>query len=441
MGSLAVFLHEQGYSVTGSDIADNKVTRSLKNKGIEIYNTHEASHVFDRDIVVFSTAISPENVELTEAIKQEIKVMHRAEMLSFAVRNKERIIVSGTHGKTTTAAMLTSVLFLNDQNPSFVIGGEIIKAHKSASYTSGESVVVEADESDGSLRSFCADIGIITNIEAEHLDYYKDQTAIEQVFLETVNKSASDSLWLCCYDDEAIVRLAKNTNRKIVGYGFSEDAYVKARNIKFADGFMEYDYWQGDKLFGKIKLNVIGKHNVLNSLPVIYIALNKGISFEKIAASMKRLSGIGRRMEIKFADDKNTLINDYAHHPTEVRATIAALRDMFAGKRLVCVFQPHRYSRMLRFENDFAASFLGVDKLYISDIYSAGEPQMSAISSNSLAEKIIKSENVKDVLYIPSFDNIRTDLMKSLKAEDVVCFMGAGDIGRACEDFMKDLKG
>lgn len=441
MGSLAVFLHEQGYIVTGSDIADNKVTRALKDKGIEVYNTHDASNVTDTDIVVFSTAISKDNVELEEAVKREIKVMHRSEMLSFAVRNKERIIVSGTHGKTTTAAMLTSVLFLNEQNPSFVIGGEIIKAHKSASFTTGESVVIEADESDGSLRSFCADIGIITNIEAEHLDYYKDQSAIEQVFLETVNKSSKESLWLCCYDDEALVRLSKNTDRKVVGYGFSEDAYIKARNIRFNDGFMEYDYLQGDKIFGKIKLNIIGKHNVLNSLPVVYIALSKGISFEQIAKSMKRLSGIGRRMEVKFSDEKKTLINDYAHHPTEVKATIAALRDMFAGRRLVCVFQPHRYSRMLRFENEFAASFADVDKLYISDIYSAGESKLSAISSKSLADKIVASKKVKNVVYIPAFTNIRKDLSESLEEKDVVCFMGAGDIDRACEEFMKDLKG
>lgn len=439
MSSLALFLHEQGYRVSGSDISENKNTKTLSEKGIIVTSYHSVDNIRNQDFVVYSSAIGKDNVEFKEAKAKRLRIMHRAEMLAYAISTKERIIVSGTHGKTTTASLITSLLFLCGKNPSFVIGGEIIKAKTNANYTTGDSVVIEADESDGSLKSFCADIGVVTNIEEEHFDYYESKEQIEQVFIDTINGSSKDAFWLCCYEDKDLKRLTANIDKKIIGYGFADNAYVKALNIKIEKGFTYYDYYEGDKFLGTIKTNIMGRHNILNSLPAVYIALYKGVSFSVISENMTRISGIGRRMEIKFVDNEKVVIDDYAHHPTEVEATIAAIRDIYGDRRIVCVFQPHRYSRMLRFENDFAVSFNNADKLYVLNIYSAGEMDSGNISSNSLAMKIKNIGNVKEVISIASLEEVVKAVKADIKKDDVICFMGAGDVTYACESLAFEL--
>lgn len=440
MSSLAFFLAEKGYVVSGSDISETKITKNLQTKGIKVYKQHMSSNIDECDAVVFSSAIAKNNKEIAAAKAKKIPVLHRSQMLAEAIKGQERIIVSGTHGKTTTAAIITSLLFLNSKKPSFVIGGEITKAAKSALFENGESVVIEADESDGSLKSFCADIGVVTNIEEEHFDYYSSKKEIEDVFAETVNASAEKATWIYCSDDLDLRRLMETVSRKTVGYGLSEDAEVRALNVKRSNGFMEYDYSENNRIFGKIKLNMMGTHNVLNSLPAVYIALQKGISFVDVADATQKLSGVGRRMDLKFSDGNLRVIDDYAHHPTEVKATIDALKNMFDEGRIICVFQPHRFSRLVRFEKDFASSFAGIDKLYVTDIYSAGEANRTAATSASLVEKIVSSRTVNDVSYVPLLADVTEALLDDLTPGDLICFMGAGDVSRECEHFVRILK-
>ncbi len=435
MSGIAEVMHTLGYDVSGSDIASNAVTERLQNLGVKVFHSHTAENIIDVDVVVTSTAINTDNIEVAAAKARRIPVVPRAEMLAELMRFSHGIAVAGTHGKTTTTSLVASVLAEAGLDPTYVIGGKLNSSATHARLGKGKYLVAEADESDASFLYLQPMIAIVTNVDADHLATYGgDFSRLKQAFVEFLHHLPFYGLAVVCVDDDEARSLLPEITRPVIRYGIEFDADVCASNIRYQGTQSIFDLMlpDADKPI-EITLNMPGRHNVLNALAAICVAYELGISTQDMQSALSGFEGIGRRMhaygEIKMAQGSVTLIDDYAHHPTEVAATLSACKNAWPDKRLVAVFQPHRYTRTRDLFEDFSQVLAECDVLILTEIYAAGEDVIAGADGRALCAAIRARGKVSPI-FIEDVENLGTDLQSILQDGDLVLTMGAGSIGR-----------
>lgn len=438
MSGMAEVLFNLGYKVTGSDITENQVTKRLKNLGIKVYLGHRGSQVGPCHVVVTSSAIPPNNPEVKAAIATKIPVIPRAVMLAELMRMKEGIAIAGTHGKTTTTAMVARVLAKGGLDPTFVIGGILKRTKSSAKLGKGDFLVAEADESDGSFLHLSPAIAVVTSIDEDHLDYYGTLSRLKETFLEFINKVPFYGLAILCSDDSNIRDLLPRVEKRYLTYGLKGSAELMAKGIKREKGMVTFEAIYHQKNLGRITLGLPGIHNVSNSLAAIGVGLELGIDFINIRKALKNLKGVERRLEIKGKKESILVIDDYAHHPTEVRAALATIKGRYPKKRLVGIFQPHRYTRTRDLLKEFATCFKGLDILILTRIYPAGEKPIPGVKTKSLLPLMAKRKK-PEVRYIASLNKIVEHLLKILEPNDLILTLGAGDVYWVGEELLRRL--
>ncbi len=428
MSGIAEILINLGYKVSGSDIKESEITKRLASLGAKIFIGHNASNVNDYNVVVTSTAINPNNPEIIEARKRRIPIIHRSEMLAELVRLKHGIGIAGTHGKTTTSSMLSYILYRGGMNPTAIIGGKVLNFDSNARTGQGEYIVFEADESDGSFLRLLPTIAVVTNIDADHMDYYKYFEGLKDAFLKYVNNVPFYGYSVLCRDDQAVAELLPKVERPFVTYGFSENADFRAADVKcFPDRTVFNCHYRND-LLGEAEIGLLGNHNVLNSLAVITVALELGLEFRDIRDGLREFKGVGRRIQ-KIGEEKGiTIFDDYGHHPTEIKATLQAIKNM--GRRMIVLFQPHRYTRTQLLWDDFGSAFGNADIVMLTEIYPAGEEPIEGVSSGLIRDSIEKHDG-KKVEIASCLEDIPSLIMKKVKKGDIVLTLGAGDIYKA----------
>ena len=437
MGGIAEVLLNLGYNVTGSDRAENAMTRQLSDLGAGIVFKHVGANVFGADVVVVSSAIRADNPEVVAANEARIPVVPRAEMLAELMRFRLGIAVAGTHGKTTTTSLVASVLSEGQLDPTFVIGGRLNSAGTNARLGQSDWLVAEADESDASFLHLNPVMSVVTNIDADHLENYGGSfDTYRKTFLEFLHRLPFYGLAVLCLDDENVRELLPQLQRKFVTYGESADADIRAENIH-ADGLcMVFDavFAEGVRLDG-IRLNMPGKHNVLNALSAIAVSRELGVGLDDIISALQRFQGVGRRVQrygsTAVAGRRGVsveLVDDYAHHPSELRATLAAIRGAWPQRRLVALFQPHRYSRTRDLFDEFVQALEGVDLLVLSEVYPAGEEPIDGACGRDLA-KAVESASGRSPVFVTDLQDTVPRLRVLLEDGDVLLTLGAGSVG------------
>ncbi|MGO9376942.1 MAG: UDP-N-acetylmuramate--L-alanine ligase [Dissulfurispiraceae bacterium] len=438
MSGIAEVLHNLGYEVTGSDIRESDTTLRLRKLGIKIFIGHDEKNIDAAHVVVTSSAVSPTNPEVTTAKDRAVPVIPRAEMLAELGRLKYGILVAGAHGKTTTTSLIATLLGEGGLDPTVVIGGKLKAFGSNARLGQGEFLVAEADESDGSFLKLSPTIAVITNIDREHMDYFKDIETLKGAFLSFINKVPFYGVAIICKENEHTREIIPQIKRRVLTYGLSHDSDMYARNIKYGGSGMSFEaVFKGEPL-GVYSVPVPGVHNVLNSLAAILTAMELQIQQEKIKAGLGSFEGIQRRFEFRGESRGVRVYDDYGHHPVEIRAVLKAARECFRENRIVVIFQPHRYTRTRDLMGDFALSFVAADRLYLLDIYAASESPIEGVDSTVLLKKIrdvgsLKTDHISD----------RKELVKTvladLKPGDVVLTLGAGDVHKIGEEILKAL--
>ena len=438
MSGIAEVLYNMGFEISGSDVAENDSVNHLRSLGIRVYLGHSRSNIKASETLVYSSAITWDNQEVQEALKKKIPVISRAEMLAELMRVKYSIAIAGTHGKTTTTSMISSILTVAGKDPTYVVGGRLKVQESGAKLGKSDYLIAEADESDGSFLKLFPTVAVVTNIEDDHLDHYqtveKLRTAFEK-FCQKVPFYGSVVLNNDCqYSREIIPRL----NKRIITYGLKNHPFVKAEKIEHSVFTIDYDLILGGRNCGRILLNVGGIHNVMNSLAAISAAHEIGLDVSLIKEGLKRFFLPERRFQVLFYDKKRLVIDDYAHHPTEIKATIDTLRTGHF-KRLFVIFQPHRFTRLRLLLDGFASAFDGADILVVTKLYAAGQKEIKNISGGRLAEEI-KKRGIKKVFYLEEFDEIMEFLKKEIRDGDAVAFLSAGDLSSVAHRFAKTLE-
>ena len=439
MSGLASILLDSGYKISGSDIVTSKITKRLADKGVIIFEGHNENNVEEADLVVISSAISESNSEIRGAIDRKITIIKRAEMLARLMNNKYGIAVAGTHGKSTTASMISLLLEKSGFDPTVVVGGELNNFKNNAKLGKGNYIVVEADESDGSFLELNPRMAVVTNIEDDHLDYYGNMENILKDFKKFIDKVPDNGRVILCKDCDNVKGLAKQYGRSHISYGIFTEADLMAKDIELDKlNSKSKIYWQGVKI-GELYLKVAGYHNILNALAAIAVARELGISFIEIAKILETFQGVHRRMEIVAnLDDKILILDDYAHHPTEIKATLSALRSSWQDRRIIAVFQPHRYSRTKLLAEKFGKAFFDADCVIINDIYSANESPIFGISGETIFKEVKKS-NHRKVEYLPYKEDILSYLSEIVRPGDIIITMGAGDIWTVSQELAEQL--
>ena len=426
MSGIAEVLLNMGYRVSGSDLRSTPITESLALHGATIFLTHAASNVDGAHVVVTSSAVQSNNPEILEAVRSKIPVIPRAEMLAELARLKYSIAVAGTHGKTTTTSMIATILDRAGYDPTIVVGGLLNTIGSNARLGKGDYIVLEADESDRSFLLLTPTIAVVTNIEADHLDNYKDLADIQYAFLSFINKVPFYGAAVLCLDDPSVQSLIPLVKRRFVTFGMAAQADISIVDCaaeKLGSSFtLRFDGGNSQK----IRLQVPGVHNVLNACAAFAAARDMGIDSAAIAAALADFQGVDRRFQIKRRDGI-TVIDDYAHHPTEVRATLSAAKSGGAFQRIFAVFQPHRYTRTMHLFDDFARAFNLADVVLILDIYPAGETPIEGITTPALIEKI-RSFGHRNVLYAPDYEAVEAYITANVREGDAVIVMGAGSV-------------
>jgi len=444
MSGIADVMHTLGYQVSGSDIVSSAVTERLKNIGVEVYNKHVAENVSDVDVVVTSTAIDQENVEVETAKAKRIPVVPRAEMLAELMRFSHGIAVAGTHGKTTTTSLVTSILAEAGLDPTYVIGGKLNSSATHARLGKGKYLVAEADESDASFLYLQPMIAIVTNVDADHLPTYGgDFSRLKQAFVEFLHHLPFYGLAVVCIDDAEVRGLLPEITRPVIRYGTDPEADVFASNIRYQGSQTLFDVLLPDaKSPIEITLNMPGHHNVLNALAAICVAHELGVTVQHIQKALLKFEGIGRRMhmygDIKLQQGTVTLVDDYAHHPTEIAATLSASKNAWPDKRMVAVFQPHRYTRTRDLFEDFSQVLNECDVLVITEIYAAGEEPIAGADGRALCAAIRARGRVNPI-FIDDVEQLGSNLQTILQDGDLVLTMGAGSIGRIASQLRETL--
>ncbi len=439
MSGIAQVLWEMGYKVTGSDLRANKNTRKLETMGIKINIGHHERAVEGSDVIVFSSAIPETNIEIIEAKKRCIPILKRAEMLAEVMKEGIGIAVAGAHGKTTTTSMISLILEKNNLDPTIIIGGELQEIGGNAKLgKKGSYVVAEADESDGSFLKLDPIISVITNIEADHLDYYHNLENIIKAFSSFLGKLPPTGLAVLCFDDPHVRELAERFDGPYISYGIDSNAMLRALHIKHTDFGVEFDVFYHNNKLGQIKLCVPGDHNVNNALAAIAVCIKAGLTFEEIANGIASFCGAGRRFQVMGEVDGILVVDDYAHHPTEVKATLKAAQQK-KYQRVIGVFQPHRYSRTFYLKDEFAEALSLADHVVLTDIYGAGEKPIANVSSE-LILKAFPHENNECIILVNNKEEIVDYLEKEVRTGDLVITLGAGNIWTVARDLVERLK-
>jgi UDP-N-acetylmuramate--alanine ligase len=435
MSGIAEVLLNLGYAITGSDVSLSDITQRLTSLGAVIFSGHQASHLRDADVVVTSTAVKDDNPEVLEAHRRNIPVIPRAEMLAELLKMKFSVAVSGSHGKTTTTSMVSTVLAYGGLDPTMVIGGKLASIGSNAKIGDGEIIVAEADESDGSFLKLNPCLAVITNIDREHLDYYRDIEEIKAAFLKFANIVPFYGSTILCLDNEHVREILPQIKRKVITYGLTSPADYQATEMVLAGPLSKFSVSCRGERLGEVTLNVPGRFNVANALATIAVARELDMPFDAIRKGLEAFVGVHRRLEIKGKVNGVTVVDDYGHHPTEIRETLAAARQVWKD-RIIVVFQPHRYTRTQKLFNEFLTAFPDADYLIVTDIYAASEKPIEGVSAASLCEGI-RAHGHQGVIYLSGFDDMTDHLLAIAKPSDVIITQGAGSVWKVGEEFLK----
>jgi UDP-N-acetylmuramate--alanine ligase len=438
MSGIAEVLLNLGYKVSGSDLKLTETTERLQQLDATIYQGHSEENITDVDVVVISSAVKSDNPEVMAARSRVIPVIPRAEMLAELMRLKYGIAVAGAHGKTTATSLIGMMLDRGGINPTVVIGGRLNTINTNTILGTGDFMVVEADESDGSFLKLSPTIAVITNIDPEHLEYYQNINEIKRTFLQFANKVPFYGLNILCLDNEHVQDLIPQLEKRYMTYGLTPQADLQAREVTVSKLSMIFKVFYQNEELGTVELKMPGLHNVYNALAAIAIAVELNLDFTVVQDALKTFEGVQRRFQVKGECNNIILVDDYGHHPTEIRATLSAAKEIWK-RRLVVVFQPHRYTRTRDLFKDFLTAFNQADLLLLTDIYAAGEDPLPGINAESLFLGI-KEHGHKNIHYHPQKEEIVDHLLTLLEPEDVVITLGAGDIWQVGEQLLQKVK-
>lgn len=441
MSGIGELLLNLGYKVSGSDIKEADITRRLVELGAVIKIGHHADHIRGADVVVLSSAISEDNPEAKAArVLGKVPVIRRAEMLAELMRLKYSVLVAGAHGKTTTTSMVATVLARGGLDPTVVIGGKLNAWGTNAKLGRGDFMVAEADESDGTFLLLPPTIAVVTNIDLEHLDYYRDLDHIQRTFLQFINKIPFYGQAVLCLEDENIQSLLPQIGKRFVTYGFSSQADFQARNIEMHGLATSYRaFFQGEEL-GEVEIPIPGRHNVLNSLAAVAVAQELEVDWPSIQAGLADMTGVQRRFQIKGESQGVLVLDDYGHHPTEIRNVLETLAGCYPDRRKIVAFQPHRYSRTKALMDQFARCFYQSDVLLVSEIYAASEKPIAGVTGRALADQIALHGH-HDLHFCATLDDMLKSLQDITTPGDVVITLGAGNIWQVGEWLLERLAG
>jgi UDP-N-acetylmuramate--alanine ligase len=440
MSGIAELLLNLGYTVSGSDVNSSPITRNLERLGGVIHRGHDASSIKGADVVVTSSAIPMENPEVVRATEKKIPVIMRAEMLAELMRLKKYgIAIAGSHGKTSTTSMVSWMLASAGMDPTIVIGGKVDALGGNAKLGQGEFLVAEADESDGSFLKLSPVLEVVTNIDLEHLDYYRDLDHIKATFLEFIDKVPFYGAAILCLDDPGIVDILPRIRKRIISYGLTPQADIYSDQRNWLDGRVEFNVKDSGGELGTISIAPPGIHNVYNALAAVCVGLELELRFDQIRDGLNSYAGVQRRMQNKGTTANITVVDDYGHHPTEIRATLSAIKQAWPNQRLVVVFQPHRYSRTRALFNDFQSCFHQADVLVMCDIYAASEDPVEGVSSELLLEATRK-HGQRHTHYIAEVSTMAQELFSLLRPGDLVLTLGAGNISMVGEQLLEILQ-
>ncbi|MBN2317648.1 MAG: UDP-N-acetylmuramate--L-alanine ligase [Acidobacteria bacterium] len=435
MSGIAELLLNLGYQVSGSDRKQSPLTDRLAGLGGKIKIGHDAANINGAHVVVISSAVRPDNVEVVEAKKQHIPVIPRVEMLAELMRLKYGVAVAGAHGKTTATSMIATVLVHGGLDPTAVIGGRLNAFGSNAKLGKGDFLVAEADESDGSFLKLSPAIAVVTNIDREHMDHYADLEEIRSAFVSFVNKVPFYGAAILCLDNPNVQAIIPRIERQIITYGIHAPADLAASRIEYMDFGSSCRIQYKGKSLGILRLQVPGEHGILNALAAIATGLELDIPFETVAAALESFQNADRRFQIKGRKNDILVVDDYGHHPTEIVATLKAAR-LACSRRIVTVFQPHRYTRIQALEADFAQAFHDSDLVLITPIYAAGEKPIPGVTAEKLVERI-REWGHQDALYAPDFESAGRILEERVRDGDLLLTLGAGDVWQVGEEFLR----
>ncbi|MBJ95659.1 MAG: UDP-N-acetylmuramate--L-alanine ligase [Rickettsiales bacterium] len=426
MSGIAEVLCNLDYRVSGSDLRASSTTRRLEELGIKVHVGHDPAHIEGAHVVVRSSAVGLENSEVAAAVGAGIPVIPRAEMLAELMRMKHGVAVAGTHGKTTTTSLLAAIFAAGGLDPTVVVGGKLNSVGSNAVLGRGEWLVAEADESDGSFLKLSPTLSIVTNIDPEHLDHYGSEPALVEAFLEFINKVPFYGAAALCLDHPTIQGLLPRVCKRYLTYGFTSQAELRAVDPRVEGTTSSFSVVRGEEFLGPIRLGMPGRHNILNALAATAVALEAGIPFALIQQALERFEGVQRRFTLRGEAGGVTVIDDYAHHPAEIRATLAAARESY-GRRVVAVWQPHRYSRTVELHEEFMSAFNDCSLLLVMDVYAAGEAAVPGVDAATLSRDLSQHGH-KGVLPCADEAAVLDALGKRARKGDVVLTLGAGDV-------------
>ncbi|MCK9238853.1 UDP-N-acetylmuramate--L-alanine ligase [Desulfocurvus sp.] len=435
MNGIAEVLLNLGYEVSGSDLADSPVTSRLRTLGATVYKGHAAGNVGDADVLVKSTAVGRDNPEVAEARRRGVAVIPRAEMLAELMRLRTGIAVAGTHGKTTTTSLLATIFTEAGLDPTVIIGGRLNTFGSNALLGEGEYLIAEADESDGSFLCLFPIVTVVTNIDSDHMDHYRDLEAIKDAFVDFMNNVPFYGMNVVCLDDAVVREVLPRVNRPVLTYGIDEQGATLRAVVRECEAKSCFDVLRDGEFLCSVELSQPGRHNVLNALGAIGVALEAGLPVDVVAKALGRFGGVGRRFEVKGERDGVLVVDDYGHHPTEIAATLRTARQYAPGRRLVVAFQPHRFTRTQALFGEFCKAFDDADILLLTEIYPASEAPIPGVSGQSLAQGI-RQVSSTEVRFCADFDAVRAALPDVLRPGDLLLTMGAGNIWQVGMDWL-----
>lgn len=436
MSAIAEVLLEKGYKVTGSDLHRSNIIINLQKHGAIIFQGHSAENIKEAEAIVISSAIKEDNPELMAAKENNVPIYHRSDILAELLNLAKGIAVAGSHGKTTTSSMLSVVMDHAGVDPTVLIGGVVDYFHGNAKLGKSDYVIAEADESDGSFLKFNAYVAIVTNIEDDHMDHYKTMDNIIKAFQKFVADVQSGGTAILCLDHPNVQKIASLTTKPFISYGITSNADYKADNIRTDKGKTSFDVLYHEEDLGRIELNIPGRHNILNALATIAACRFLHVDMQRIKEGFKLFHGANRRFQTKAKNDDYWLVDDYAHHPTEIRTTLIAAKQT-KPKRLICIFQPHRYSRTKLLAEEFGTCFTEADIVICTDIFAAGEKPIAGISGKIIVDEMAK--NGQKATYIEDMQRICPYIQKIMLPGDLIITMGAGDIFKCGEELAKAI--
>jgi UDP-N-acetylmuramate--alanine ligase len=439
MSGIALVLKNMGFDVSGSDVRESDTTRVLAEAGVRVGIGHDAAHVADAEVVVYSSAVPSSNPEIEQARARGVPVIRRAEMLAELMRMKFSVAVSGSHGKTTVTSLVAHVLERAGMDPTWVVGGRILSSDSGAKLGQSQYLVAEADESDRSFLDLYPAIAVVTNIEREHLDVYRDLADLKREFVHFVNRVPFYGAAVLCLDSPAVRAIRRRVARRVVTYATGEPADFTAREVQLYGFSSAFTVCGGGREIGRFNLPLPGLHNVQNALAAVAVATELGVEPGVTEAALRVFGGVHRRLEKRGEKAGVVVFDDYGHHPTEVRVTLEALRHAFPDRRIIVVFQPHRFTRTRLLADDFGPSFAAADELVLTRIYPASEPEIPGVDANLIAEAVRRSGTRPAVSYVAEPAEVAQALVPRLRAGDVVVTLGAGNIWTIGDEVLSRL--